>query len=167
MQSVINSEEQKRRQEELEEERRQEALAQAALAQAQRAAEAAAAAQAAEEAAAAKAAAEAETAAARERDALALPPEPEAGPAVTTVLCRMPDGPRITRRFDKGATIQLVRMWVERVAARSADAHLRARVQLPALRRLRRAPGGDARGRGPPPAGDLLCERDRVRGADR
>ena len=113
VQSVINSEEQKRRQEELEEERRQEALAQAALAQAQRAAEAAAAAQAAEEAAAAKAAAEAETAAARERDALALPPEPEPGPAVTTVLCRMPDGPRISRRFDKGATIALVRRWVE------------------------------------------------------
>ena len=43
-----------------------------------------------------------------------LPPEPEPGAAdVTTVLVRMPDGPRISRRFEKSAALKLVRLWVE------------------------------------------------------
>merc|ERR1719446_1207459 len=49
----------------------------------------------------------------REEATSALPDEPAAGPEVTTVLVRMPDGPRISRRFEKGSTLQLVRMWVE------------------------------------------------------
>jgi len=32
---------------------------------------------------------------------------------VTTVLVRMPDGPRISRRFDKASPLRLVRSWVE------------------------------------------------------
>jgi len=45
--------------------------------------------------------------------AAALPAEPAAGEGVTTVLVRMPDGPRISRRFDKAAPLRLVRRWVE------------------------------------------------------
>eukprot|EP00965_Chrysotila_dentata_P177762 5871919-Pleurochrysis_carterae.AAC.1 len=37
----------------------------------------------------------------REESTASLPPEPEAGADVTTVLVRMPDGPRISRRFHK------------------------------------------------------------------
>ena len=54
-----------------------------------------------------------ETAAARERAQTELPAEPEAGPDATTVLCRMPDGPRISRRFAKTCTLAVVRQWVE------------------------------------------------------
>ena len=43
----------------------------------------------------------------------ALPAEPDAGEGVTTVLVRMPDGPRISRRFDKATPLRLVRSWVE------------------------------------------------------
>ena len=89
------------------------AQAEAAIAQARRAAEEQAAAEARAAAEAAKAAAEAQTAAAREEAAAALPPEPEAGPDVTTVLVRMPDGPRISRRFAKDAPLESVRRWVE------------------------------------------------------
>ena len=96
----------------LEQERMIEAQAAAALAQAQQAAEDAAKAKEAEEAAAAKAAAEAQTAAAREVTAAALPEEPAAGADVTTVLVRMPEGPRISRRFAKGDPLSLVRTWV-------------------------------------------------------
>jgi hypothetical protein len=32
---------------------------------------------------------------------------------VTTVLVRMPDGPRISRRFEKASPLRLVRSWVE------------------------------------------------------
>ena len=45
--------------------------------------------------------------------AAALPAEPAAGEGVSTVLVRMPDGPRISRRFDKAAPLRLVRRWVE------------------------------------------------------
>ena len=110
--SVINEEEQINRAAELEQERMIEAQAAAALAQAQQAAEDAAKAKEAEEAAAAKAAAEAQTAAAREVTAAALPEEPAAGADVTTVLVRMPEGPRISRRFAKGDPLSLVRTWV-------------------------------------------------------
>jgi hypothetical protein len=46
--------------------------------------------------------------------AAALPAEPAAGEGVTTVLVRMPDGPRISRRFDKAAPLRLVRRWASR-----------------------------------------------------
>ena len=102
-----------------------ERQAAAAIAEAQRKAEEAAAAEAAqaaaEAAAAAKAAAEAQTAAAREETAAALPPEPAAGPDVTTVLVRMPEGNRISRRFDKSAPLRLVRTWVEASSPPSAS----------------------------------------------
>ena len=39
---------------------------------------------------------------------LTLPP-----PTPTQVLVRMPDGPRISRRFDKATPLRLVRSWVE------------------------------------------------------
>ena len=51
--------------------------------------------------------------AARDDAAAALPTEPDAGEGVTTVLVRMPDGPRISRRFDKATPLRLVRSWVE------------------------------------------------------
>ena len=115
--SVINEEEQRAKQAELEEQRRLDAQAAAAIAQAKREAEARAAAEAkakeAAAAAAAAAAAEAVRAEARQTTAAALPDEPEAGPDVCMVLVRMPDGPRITRRFAKGAAVALVRTWVE------------------------------------------------------
>lgn len=66
--------------------------------------------------AAAKAAAELavnETAAARKQILLALPSELPAGPDVTTIVCRMPDGLQLTRRFANSATLALVRQWVE------------------------------------------------------
>ena len=115
--SVINEEEQLRRAAEMEEERRAQVAA-AAIEEARREAEEeAAAAKAAEEAAAAaaaaKAAAEAETAAAREETAAALPHEAPSGPDVTTVLVRMPHGPRISRRFEKATALKIVRTWVE------------------------------------------------------
>jgi len=125
--SVINEEEQLERAQQLEQERRLEEQAAKAIAEAQAAAEAAAAAKAAEEAAEAKAAAEAQTAAAREETANALPPEPAAGADVTTVLVRMPDGPRISRRFAKDTALALVRTWVE---ASSPAARAMARFEL-------------------------------------
>ena len=96
----------------------------AELQEQRRKAEQAAAEQAAKEAAAAEAAAkeaaerevEAQRIArrdARGEAAAALPPEPAAGEGVTTVLVRMPEGPRISRRFDKGTRLSLVRSWVE------------------------------------------------------
>ena len=108
--SVINEEEQRQRQSELEEERRREAQAAAALEQARleaakRAADAAV--------AEAAAAAEAQRAIKREHAAAALPPEPDAGPDACTVIVRMPDGPRVTRRFAKSMTLAVVRGWVE------------------------------------------------------
>ena len=45
--------------------------------------------------------------------AAALPPEPDAGAGVVTVLVRMPDGPRISRRFTKTTALSQVRQWVE------------------------------------------------------
>ena len=108
--SVINEEEQRKRKEELEMERALKAQAEAALAQAQR--EAAAKAEA-EAEAAAQAAAEASRAAKRNESVAAMPDEPEAGPDVTTVLVRMPDGPRISRRFAKDTSLAVVRKWVE------------------------------------------------------
>ena len=108
--SVINEEEQRQRQSELEEERRREAQAAAALEQArQEAAKRAADAAEAE----AAAAAEAQRAIQREHAAAALPPEPDAGPDACTVIVRMPDGPRVSRRFAKATTLAVVRGWVE------------------------------------------------------
>jgi hypothetical protein len=95
---------------EVEEAARLEAAAAEAIAPARREAEAKAAEEA---AAAAAAAAEAERASARRATADALPPEPEAGPDACTVLVRMPDGPRISRRFERGTALSLVRTWVE------------------------------------------------------
>ena len=40
-------------------------------------------------------------------------PLPPAGDGVGTVLVRMPDGPRISRRFDKATPLEVVRLWVE------------------------------------------------------
>ena len=166
VQSVINSEEQKRRQEELEEERRQ-ALAQAALAQAQRAAV--------RRGRPGRRGGRRRQGRRRGGDRRRARARRAGAAARAGGGARGDDGPLSdARRAAHHAPLRQGRddparahVGRERVAARAADAHLRARVQLPALRRLRRAPGGDARGRGPPPAGDLLCERDRVRGADR
>ena len=112
-----NNEEREQRAAELAAEKALEEQAQRALEEARKAAEdqaeAEAKAAAAQAAAEAKAAEEARTAAAREVTAAALPPEPEAGPDVTTVLCRMPEGNRVQRRFPKDATLAMVRQWVE------------------------------------------------------
>ncbi len=41
-----------------------------------------------------------------------LPPEPPTSADATIVLVRMPDGPRISRRFAKDTPLQIVRTWV-------------------------------------------------------
>jgi len=50
---------------------------------------------------------------AREEAAAALAAEPPPSAEATTVLVRMPDGPRISRRFLKNTSLQAVRDWVE------------------------------------------------------
>ena len=63
--------------------------------------------------AAAKAEAEESRRCARQEASAVLAPEPAAGPDITTVLVRMPHGPRISRRFDRLTKLRLVRGWVE------------------------------------------------------
>ena len=50
----------------------------------------------------------------------ALGPEPPAGPDVTSVAVRMPDGRRIKRQFAKSAPLRFVRHWVEAFSAPDA-----------------------------------------------
>ena len=109
--SAVMSEEELRRRAEAE--AAVQAQAEAAVAAARAQEEAAEAARRAEaEAAAAQAAAESRQSA-REEAAAALPPEPPAGDGTTTVLVRMPDGPRISRRFLSDGPLSAVRAWVD------------------------------------------------------
>ena len=111
--AVINEEEQRRAEEERRRDAAELARAQRAAAEAEAAAAEAAAAAAREEAKRVAEEAAVSRKAEREEAASALPTEPEAGPEVTTVLVRMPDGPRISRRFGRATSLRLVRAWVE------------------------------------------------------
>ena len=104
--SAVMSEEELRRRAEAE--AAVQAQAEAAVAAARAQEEAAEAARRAEAEAAAQAAAESRQSA-REEAAAALPPELPAGDGTTTVLVRMPDGPRISRRFLSDAAARCAR----------------------------------------------------------
>jgi len=105
--SVINEEERQRHAAEMHEQAMQREAAERA------AAEAAAAEAAAAEHRAAEAAAAEDRRTQRQEASAALPPEPAAGADVTTVLVRMPEGPRISRRFPSTTHLSAVRRWVE------------------------------------------------------
>jgi len=85
----------------------------AAAALEQKRAEEEAAQQAAEVARAAEARREEERREERAQASALLPDEPEAGPGVTTVVVRMPEGNRVSRRFPRETELRLVRRWVE------------------------------------------------------
>ena len=114
--AAINEEEQRRRAAEEAEERQlleeaQRAMAAAAALEREKA-EAAAAEAAAVAAKEAEARRAEEVRESRAQASAELPAEPAAGADVTTVVVRMPEGNRVSRRFAKEAQMALVRRWV-------------------------------------------------------